>query len=742
MLTKYLAEVGEKTPLTAATCIDNPFDLEEATRSTPYQIALNENLTGGLIDILRSNKELFQGRAKGFDVEKALSAKSVRDFDEAISMISYGFEDIEDFYSKSSSRSLVRNVKIPVLFIQSDDGSVPLFSIPRGLIAENPFTSLLLCSCSSYRGTVSWCQHLTIEWLTAVELGLLKGRHPLLKDVDVAISPSKGVAFTEGTLTGKGRNTKMLLDLSRSNSINGYSVGPTRDVLEDGSTTASMHLQSGQDSLRDVSAQTNPHEGELVREEAVPEDEEIGQVLKTAQLVMNMLDVTMPGTLKEAEKQKVLAAVNQGETVMKALQDVVPEDVREKLMETVSVIMHSQGTNLKQGFGKWDSSNQVGSEKATAGQGTESQPSDNIQKSGDVSQSQSAGGNRSDMSSSVKKDTNGTDTNQVGTEKATAGQGSESQPSGNMQMSGSQPASWDHSDISSSVKKDTNESGKINESDALNKEKASLHADLIEPGSETSAKPNLTTQAEKEGSTNEILSGESKADEDGGGQTETKDDNNSQQKEEKVVDSLTDQNKVASAGSSETKPEEGERNDDQKKDLQRSTDQNKPSITDSNTKSFSVSQALEALTGMDDSTQVAVNSVFGMIENMIDQFEEKENDSNVGHKVRTENIESLPETQDTSEKEEGSENDSKLRETEGMKNNPSMISDRLYDPPTHNGNGTALEDDSTSEWLQKESPQSAAAFATKCCIFRSIVVYPCLSAYSIFVILALCGSVM
>lgn len=56
MLTKYLAEVGEKTPLTAATCIDNPFDLEEASRSTPYHITLNEKLTGGLIDILRSNK--------------------------------------------------------------------------------------------------------------------------------------------------------------------------------------------------------------------------------------------------------------------------------------------------------------------------------------------------------------------------------------------------------------------------------------------------------------------------------------------------------------------------------------------------------------------------------------------------------------------------------------------------------------------------------------------------------------
>lgn len=43
--------------------------------------------------------------------------------------------------------------------------------------------------------------------------------------------------------------------------------------------------------------------------------------------------------------------------------------------------------------------------------------------------------------------------------------------------------------------------------------------------------------------------------------------------------------------------------------------------------SINVSQALDALTGFDDSTQIAVNSVFGVIENMIEQLEKKlEND--------------------------------------------------------------------------------------------------------------------
>lgn len=56
MLTKYLAEVGGNTPLTAATCVDNPFDLEVASRCLPYNRAIDQNFIGGLVDILKSNK--------------------------------------------------------------------------------------------------------------------------------------------------------------------------------------------------------------------------------------------------------------------------------------------------------------------------------------------------------------------------------------------------------------------------------------------------------------------------------------------------------------------------------------------------------------------------------------------------------------------------------------------------------------------------------------------------------------
>lgn len=51
-------------------------------------------------------------------MEKALLAKSVQDFEKTISMVSHGFDAIEDFYANSSTRGVIGNVKIPVLFIQ------------------------------------------------------------------------------------------------------------------------------------------------------------------------------------------------------------------------------------------------------------------------------------------------------------------------------------------------------------------------------------------------------------------------------------------------------------------------------------------------------------------------------------------------------------------------------------------------------------------------------------------------
>lgn len=164
-----------------------------------------------------------------------------------------------------------------------------------------------------------------MQWLTAVELGFLKGRHPLLKDVDIPIKPSRGLAHEESDtaasfLLKSKKDFSNGYTMSQSDSLNGYTTSTKNKMFGESDTAASFWLTSTKDSrkksevkhtgLQDVENgaldQTHSVDPELVNEEEInPADGDRGQVLQTAQVVMNMLDMTMPGTLSEEKKKKV-----------------------------------------------------------------------------------------------------------------------------------------------------------------------------------------------------------------------------------------------------------------------------------------------------------------------------------------------------------------------------------------------------------------------------------------------------
>ena len=160
---------------------------------------------------------------------------------------------------------------------------------------------------------------LYVQWLTAVELGLLKGRHPLLTDIDVSINPSKGLVVVEEVRSNKDAKVGTLLDLTRSDAFNGYSADPTKDLLEENENNTGLQFNSQQGLKRNFEQddmnlqvkdgplqQTRSSDADLIEEEnVVSADSEHGQVLQTAQVVINMLDITMPGTLTEERKNKV-----------------------------------------------------------------------------------------------------------------------------------------------------------------------------------------------------------------------------------------------------------------------------------------------------------------------------------------------------------------------------------------------------------------------------------------------------
>ncbi|KFK33841.1 hypothetical protein AALP_AA5G066800 [Arabis alpina] len=834
MLTKYLAEAGERTPLTAAVCIDNPFDLEEMTRTSPYCTSLDRLLTGGLVEILQANKEIFQGRAKAFDVGKALSSKSLRDFDKALSMVTNGFESLEDFYSSCATRDLIGEVKVPVLFIQNDD-VVPLYTTPRSAIAENPFTSLLLCSSSpslisGHTVAVSWCQDLAIEWLTAVELGLLKGRHPLLIDVDVTVNPSKGLVLSESRAPEKGTSAKKLLQVARAKTVNGYCVDPSRETLEENDITPNSSLPSGTELQKNVKIEMgsdepenggvstgdpveenyitpnsrlpsgtefqknvkietgsgepenggvstgDPVENELVEDNV--EESERGQMLQTAEVVVNMLDVTMPGTLKAEEKKKVMDAVGRGETIVKALEDAVPEDVREKLTTAVTGILESSGSKLNfeklklpmlsQGLkkaeeAKKEQSSTVGqkdshspdlinksdglvsgsdnttgsSDDSASGIELEGSPSKASQKDGISGTSQPVDNDQDDSSVLTK---NGDDepvslgNNESSTnEKTSAADGSEKASEAKVdstnqgQAMGTEDVTSDNDKVdqgsviakpqrqeetnikdekrapivnekssaadgfekASDAKVDSTNQGQPIAADniIIDEDKVDQVAVLAQQQKKEeinrngeNAEQSATDQNKVASTGNEEDAGQSSASQpvEKGETDEPKKETNVVQKKEETnrndenaQQSATDQSKVASTGndgdagqSSASQPVEKGETDEQKKEtniMQPVSDQTKPAIQEPNQAKFNVSHAFEALTGMDDSTQVAVNSVFGVLENMISQLDEEKKEGNAVSDEKNdtdEKIRSLSEEQTPYKKEAESQTSS------------------------------------------------------------------------------------
>lgn len=155
-----------------------------------------------------------------------------------------------------------------------------------------------------------------MQWLSAVEFALLKGRHPLIKDVDITINPSKGLAFVEPQVNErkprKGnsfrQHSELILYNNVPHGINGLLVDSAKKYSD------AQNKEDGQlENNGDIGTVDRDLEEEL---EESSEDVEKGQVLQSASLVMNMLDATMPGTLNDDQKKKVCRHIKLAKLVL------------------------------------------------------------------------------------------------------------------------------------------------------------------------------------------------------------------------------------------------------------------------------------------------------------------------------------------------------------------------------------------------------------------------------------------
>lgn len=162
IMTRYLGEEGDRTPISAAVAMCNPFNLPLS--DTNFKKGFNKiydiNLARSLNKIYSEHHHLFEKEAaseggRPYLADKALQAKTIRDFDDAITRVSFEWPDVDAYYAGSSSSLSIPNVRVPLLIIQAaDDPIAPKEAVPFEAIAANPQCLLVMTPTGGHLG---WC---------------------------------------------------------------------------------------------------------------------------------------------------------------------------------------------------------------------------------------------------------------------------------------------------------------------------------------------------------------------------------------------------------------------------------------------------------------------------------------------------------------------------------------------------------------------------------------------------------
>lgn len=179
ILVRYLGEEGDKTPLRAAVSLCNPFNLPVSDKNFEkgFNRVYDVNLANSLRNIFKKHQHLFKGIVGLYDPERAANAKTIRDFDDAITRVSFGFPSVDAYYAGSSSSLSIPHVKIPLLCIQAENDPIaPAVAIPYDEIQRNPKCALVVTPTGGHLGWMSgkdgpfgapWTDEVVLEFMTA-----------------------------------------------------------------------------------------------------------------------------------------------------------------------------------------------------------------------------------------------------------------------------------------------------------------------------------------------------------------------------------------------------------------------------------------------------------------------------------------------------------------------------------------------------------------------------------------------
>jgi len=104
----------------------NPFDLnkcDEALQRGFFGTLYSRSMAANMRKLFAPHAHLFAG-LPGYDRALVERAKTVRDFDEAVTRVTFGFPSVDAYYDASSSATMIERVRVPLLVVQAEDDPI------------------------------------------------------------------------------------------------------------------------------------------------------------------------------------------------------------------------------------------------------------------------------------------------------------------------------------------------------------------------------------------------------------------------------------------------------------------------------------------------------------------------------------------------------------------------------------------------------------------------------------------
>lgn len=191
VMLKWLGERGTSTPAAVhgSVAVSTPFDLGAAARQLEhgFSTVYNRYFLRKLRDKAFAKLERFPGL---FDAGRLARARTLREFDDAVTAPIHGFRDADDYYARSSSIRFLETIAVPTLLVSAwNDPFLPrqVLADVRARVARNPYIGTVFPEQGGHVGFVSgrfpwaaefWLERYCLDWLAALHARQQSRQHP------------------------------------------------------------------------------------------------------------------------------------------------------------------------------------------------------------------------------------------------------------------------------------------------------------------------------------------------------------------------------------------------------------------------------------------------------------------------------------------------------------------------------------------------------------------------------------